>query len=562
MGLIPKCIKPNWDCTANMAAYLGSPRSLADACKTFFDIEVDKSMRAYMDGRQWADVKDTEAGPKLREYARKDAELCWRLWNELSPQWPQVEREASEITMRQCMAGVYIDREQLERGLQTVLDAHLKAVEQIPWAGQIDAKGKEITPLSSLALKRHCEELGVPVPESAADGDERFMEWQAKYGEQVPVIKHMQAVRSTKVLLEKAKTLHARLRDDNTFPFELKYWGGHTGRWSGGYEEDEKRVMGTGFNIQNLPRDEMYGLNLRHVILPKPGCKFISADYSQIEPRVLSWLVNDQASLDLMRKGMSPYEVHGRVSMGFTGGNMKKENKPLYQLAKARVLALGYGAGWKKFIFMAGLYVDKDICDRIFAAPVTAEQMGEFERYLGFLKTRFPEWLAEWNLLDHAGRTKWVNAWLIVNDYRRNNPLIAGKEEGLWTILESHCRAAVGKTFSMGLPSGRAMKYHHVRTHGGLSVVFPHTGLRKSIWGGFLTENIVQAASRDILRDAMVNLEKAGIRTAFTVHDEIVSEVPMDFPKQEIISIMVKCPDWIPGLPIDVEAVELSHYIK
>lgn len=562
IGLIPGWIVPHWQCTANMSAYLGGGRSLLDASTNLLGITPDKAMRAYMDGRQWDDVKDTEAGPKLREYARKDAELCWLLWDKFGKDWPEVERRASEITMQQCMRGVFIDKDQLERGMNSVLKAHMEAVDHIPWADKPDEKGKIQSPLSSLALKAHCAKIDVPVPASCADGDERFMEWAALYGEKVPVIGHMQTVRSSKVLYEKAKTLFTRIRPDGTYPFELKYWGGHTGRWSGGYEDDSKRVTGTGFNIQNLPRDEMYGLNLRHVILPNPGYKFISADYSQIEPRVLAWLIQDKVMLDLMAGGMSPYEAHARASMGWTGGSLKKENKALYQLAKARVLALGYGAGWKKFIFMAGLYVDAETCAEIFSAPVTLDQRFEFERYLGFLKNRFPEWLAEWHTLDDAGQTKWVNAWLIVQDYRTQNPLIADKERGIWHILESHCRAAVGKTFSMGLPSGRAMKYLQVRTHGGLSVVFPHSRLRKSIWGGFLTENIVQATSRDILRDALVNVEDAGIRSVFTVHDEIVIEVPKSFPVKELVSIMTRVPDWIPGLPIDVEAAELEHYVK
>ena len=83
-------------------------------------------------------------------------------------------------------------------------------------------------------------------------------------------------------------------------------------------------------------------------IVPRPGKEFIICDLSQIEPRVLAWLCGDTVLLDQLANGVPLYEAHARATMGWTGGNLKKENAELYSLAKARVLGLGYGCGAAK----------------------------------------------------------------------------------------------------------------------------------------------------------------------------------------------------------------------
>ena len=66
------------------------------------------------------------------------------------------------------------------------------------------------------------------------------------------------------------------------------YFGAHTGRFSG---------SGGNLNLQNLPREEMFGANLRHLIAPKEGKKLIVVDLSQIEVRTLCWLAEDKNML-------------------------------------------------------------------------------------------------------------------------------------------------------------------------------------------------------------------------------------------------------------------------
>ena len=76
--------------------------------------------------------------------------------------------------------------------------------------------------------------------------------------------------------------------------------GAHTGRFSG---------SGGNLNLQNLPRGEMFGTNLRHLVSPKKGKKLIVADLSQIEVRTLCWLAEDQSSLEEIKKSDDIYEA-------------------------------------------------------------------------------------------------------------------------------------------------------------------------------------------------------------------------------------------------------------
>lgn len=290
--------------------------------------------------------------------------------------------------------------------------------------------------------------------------------------------------------------------------------------------------------------------------------KMISSDLSQIEPRVLAWCAGDQAMLDLLAAGQSPYEAHARATMGWKGGELKKEDKGLYALAKARVLGLGYGCGWEKFItvaaMMAGLDITKDDPE--------------------FVHSTLPDGTP---LYDKDGAPKMVsgygyNSKRIVADYREQNPLIVA----LWRRLDEAFKGSIGGDFEMMLPSGRAMVYRDVR-EAWVMKRNPDTGKierrravtaeafrngvpgRLALYGGLLTENLVQATARDVFAEHLLTLEDTpGVTILFTCHDEAVLEVEEHISAKDIEKIMSKTPDWLPGCPIAAEAKEIPHYCK
>ena len=84
-----------------------------------------------------------------------------------------------------------------------------------------------------------------------------------------------------------------------------------------------------------------------------------------------------------------------------------------------------------------------------------------------------------------------------------------------------------------------------------------------STWGGKLVENIVQAISRDLLCNAMMNLHKAGYKINFHIHDEVICEVPDDDASKnldDMIQLMCTLPEWAKGLPLNAAGFDHAAY--
>jgi DNA polymerase len=117
-------------------------------------------------------------------------------------------------------------------------------------------------------------------------------------------------------------------------------------------------------------------------------------------------------------------------------------------------------------------------------------------------------------------------------------------------------------TINVQLPSGRILKYPHARIRkGDNSLVWEHGHL----WGGSITENLDQAVARDILAEAILRIEDAGIPIVLHAHDEIVGLVPEENAEQSLqkaIELMRTVPSWAIGLPIAAEGKIVKRYEK
>lgn len=317
-------------------------------------------------------------------------------------------------------------------------------------------------------------------------------------------------------------------------------------------ELDDKRIdsaIDAHEDSGNWPAWVRYVLDFRSLIIPRPGKKMIVSDLCQIEPRVLAWLVGDWDLLNKVKAGDSVYVAHARATMGFTGASMSKSDT-LYKLAKARILALGYGCGWEKFIAMAQDVARLDIT------------------------TDDPEWIETTNPFnDKVTRVSGYGSTSkrYVKEFREQNPKITD----LWGRLSDAFRSSVGSDFVMTLPSGRKMRYEKVKVTTRIrqdpetkqpkkETVFMANadGRYKGFYGGKLCENLVQAVARDVFASHLVALEDAGLTNLFSAHDEAVLEVEQDVTAKDVEQIMSKAPDWMPGCPINAEAKEVPHYLK
>jgi len=583
--LFPKLAWPDpeaWHCSADLCAYLGAGRDLKTASKTLLHETVDKGYRSVMLGRYFKDLSPDEQ-KIVTDAGIVDARNCWRMFAAFHERWPLFEQRLSLLTRQMGWKGVTTDVPALEEDRAVLKRLLWTAETQIPWAGEKDEKGKDIPILSAKQLARVCKTAGILPPKSMAKDAPEFDEWLDQYGEQFPWVRAMSEYRRINTVLLRVETMLVRTRPtDGRMGYGLKYFGGHTGRWSGdaGWNsqnqmkaplfvtledtivrdvtEQEQLSNFVHDNPGKLPSGIKRVIELRSRVIAPKGKKFVICDLSQIEPRTLAYLSRDWDFLKLVSSGMSPYEAHARVSMGWTGGKLKKEDAKKYALAKARVLALGYGAGWLKFMSMAKTY---QVPDTVFDDSLSPGDLEDFEDYLKNLPTQ-----DQYNLFIAAAdliKKRYCNAWKIVCNFRETNPRICK----IWKALDLEFRrsAVKGEDYFIELPSGRNMRYCRCSSKGGWSAEIVKNGIRvrEKFYGGKLTENTVQATARDVFGEAKLRLLDAGFPVpSLTVHDEVVIEVDRNDKPDEIVRLMTTAPSWMPGIPLEAEAVESDFYMK
>lgn len=415
LGTIPEIHPAEMHCTADMAAYFKLPRALKDIAEFVFKLpDVARTGRSVRDRMKGIPADRLMDDPEIAKYAANDALLCRRLWLEWSENWPEVERKVSRYAREGGWRGVKIDMAYVDDCVVRLQERMFEAAKAIPWdwdpektplarKKMIEQAQKEIVEERELTAEEEklvLESGGHDNPEIAtvelnrlwfgdepprtypcrvtlnangpckltkymwypssfAKNDEDCEAWEDEYGDKYAWIGAVRDWRRYNMLLQKFQHLRKFTSPDGRYRVQLKYFGGHTGRWSGaGF-----------FNVQNLPRGEMFclkdadgkpvkgtGFDLRRC-LKGP---FYVTDYNQIEARGLLALVGDERILPKLRAGMSVYQAHAEATMGRTWKSLKDEDVPLYQQKKMEVLLLGFGGGGKKLARAAYLMTKDD----------------------------------------------------------------------------------------------------------------------------------------------------------------------------------------------------------
>ncbi|WP_026894843.1 DNA polymerase [Clostridiisalibacter paucivorans] len=273
---------------------------------------------------------------------------------------------------------------------------------------------------------------------------------------------------------------------------------------------------------------------IRTAFVPDKGKKFIVADFSAIEARVLSWLAGETWRSKVFESGGDIY-CASASQMFKVPVEKHGVNSELRQKGKIAELALGYGGSVGALKAMGAL------------------DMGLLEEELKPL----------------------VNAW------RGSNPNIVKfwwdvdravkkcvKEKRSQKIYGMEIHNISGMIFIV-LPSGRRLSYVKPRIgenkFGGESVTYEGVGGTKKwerieSYGPKFVENIVQAISRDILMYAMKTL--GTYRIVAHVHDEVIIEVDPQLSVESICNQMGKVPSWAPGLILSADGYECDFYKK
>ena len=331
------------------------------------------------------------------------------------------------------------------------------------------------------------------------------------------------------------------------------YGASRSGRWAG-----------RGVQLQNLPQNHLPDLDqardtvlagdygvvkalydsvpdvlselIRTAFVPAEGKKFIVADFSAIEARVIAWLAGESWRMEVFASGGDIY-CASASQMFHVPVEKHGVNGHLRQKGKIAELALGYGGGVGALKAMGAL------------------EMGVKEEELQPL----------------------VTAW------RNANPKICR----LWWDVDKAVKSAIRErttprlgrlsfTYRSGmlfilLPSGRSLSYVKPRLglngFGSESVLYQGlNGSKKwdriESYGPKFVENIVQGISRDLLAEAMMRLNGKGYRIVAHVHDEVIIEAGPGDTVEEVCAVMGQCPPCADGLILRADGYQCNTYRK
>lgn len=343
LGRIPRM--PNgarYVCTADMAAYLGVKRDLKTAVRVLLGEEISKSVRSAMKGRAAADLI---SDPSVLAYGGSDADKTYRLAAKWLSHWPAKEQRISELNREAAIRGFTLDLGLVNRGIAALAPQLQAAEDRIPWVWVTDASGNRVQdgdgqfmrtgdkPLSPNALKTYGNSLGLAVPASVAKDNPDFLEWVEVNGDKVPWIGAIGKYRSVNTLLKRVCALRDGYNGTTgRFVYEKKYYGASTGRFSGGSATDS----GGKFNMENMPRKAMYGVDVRPMFKARPGHKLIISDYNQVEARYLLWIVGDTEALKPCFAGKSVYQAYAELTGTCSPDvDLKSTNDTMYKFTKA-----------------------------------------------------------------------------------------------------------------------------------------------------------------------------------------------------------------------------------
>ena len=276
---------------------------------------------------------------------------------------------------------------------------------------------------------------------------------------------------------------------------------------------------------------------IRTAFIPKPGCRFVVADFSAIEARVMGWLSGEEWVLDVFRGDGKLYEMTASRMFGIPMAEIGK-GSPERAKGKVASLACQYGGSTGALVSMGALD-------------------------MGLTEDELPLLVAAWRKANpHMVQFWWdVDAAAIkaVTEKQRTKvgKIIFEYKSGILFIT---------------LPSGRKLSYVKPRmavnrfgrdglTYEGISENKKWS--RIETYGPKLVENIVQGTARDLLAEAMLRVEKKGYPIVMHCHDEIIAEVPEGTGSvDEMCGVMAVQPTWAEGLPLRADGYSCSFYQK
>ena len=453
---------------------------------------------------------------KYGEYCINDTELTYALFQKLIPHFNSTELSLIDMTIKMgVVPRLEVEMNILENHLFEVITAKEKLLETVA-ADKTDI-------MSNLKFAKLLESFGAEVPTKISPTTGKLTHAFAKTDDGFKaLLEHPNAnVRALAAVRLGVKSSIEETRTERfigianrmgRLPIPLNYYGAATGRWSAG--------GGQKVNFQNLPR----GSTIKEAIIAPEGQLIVGADLSNIELRVGMWVAGEMDALRLLGAGGDLYKEFASKAFDVAYDDVSKEQR---FIGKTSQLGLIFGVGAAKLRGAVKAGSGKDLGEE------------ESKRIVDLYRATYTGVTDLWKTCTTAIKT------------------IA--ENGEYTFGTGGLYVVEGKK-GIKFPSGMYMQYPQLA-----NVIDDKTGeqgykykLRNGydrLYGGKLTNNLVQGTARCIMSEAMVRVNKR-YPIVLTIHDALYILAPeaeaqeaLDF----LIEEMTKVPSWMPGIPLAAE---------
>ena len=471
-------------------------------------------------------------------YCINDVELTYKLFKVLVKDFPKSELKVIDQTIRMYTEPhISLNVELLRNHHEELIANKHKLVDRLSVSLGASREAVEKILSSNNMFAKILEKFGVEPPKkiSATTGKETFAfaktdkELTRLSSHDNPIVQQLvQARLNVKSTIDETRTENLiSVSERGKLPILLNYYGAHTGRFSGGDK----------LNLQNLPRNG----TIRKALTVSKDKMLIACDSSQIEARMVAYISDQKDLVEAFRQGR---DVYSEFASEIYGRKITKQDKLERFVGKTCILGLGYGMGAEKFkntlaLGQGGMSVNIDI--------------NEAQRIVNLYRQKNHKIVSFWSVCDYALRGILHNR----SDSLRDD------------MLEYDSRGIL-------LPNGLRIRYPKLRrTDSGFEYIANSRTYKKlqlngkiedkewtKIYGGKVTENIVQALARIVISEQMVELGKY-YKVLFQVHDELI--LLADAKKssevcEHVETIMSTSPWWAGNLPVACESGVGNNY--
>lgn len=551
----------SWRCSEVQAAMLGLPLHLEGVAKVLSLKEQKMAEGKTLIRYFCLPCKPTAANGGRKRNLPPDAPDKWELFKEYNIRDVEVElaikEKIKDYAIPETEQALYeLDQRINDRGFEVDMEFVMQAIScDKQFTVSATERAYELTglenPNSVSQLKDWLSDRGVEVESLSKKNVKELVDETEGEVEEALKLRLLMAKTSVK----KYEAIERAVCSDGRVHGLLQFYGANrTGRWAG-------RLV----QVQNLPQNHLQDLKLardlvkegafedldllfgntpgvlseliRTAFVPKKDHRFIVADFSAIEARVISWLAGEKWRIEVFSSHGKIYEASASMMFHVPIEEVTK-GSPLRQKGKVSELACGYGGGVGALKAMGAL------------------EMGVEEHELQGLidnwRNANPRIVQFWWDVDKAAITA-------VKERTRTNThgIIFTYKQGMLFVT---------------LPSGRDLVYVKpklaLNKFGREGLTYEGIGTTKKwerieTYGPKIVENIVQATARDLLAHAMLKIHASGFAIVAHVHDEVICEVPVgESSVKEICALMGEGPTWAKGLPLSADGYECDFYQK